>query len=203
MTATGQQQQQQRDDGLIHGLTVQEVDALSKGCLEARGRAYCPYSQFRVGAALLIDPAARPSFPSPSSSADHNPDHPRIVVGANVENAAYPVGTCAERVAVGTAVTTFGYGRGAFKAVGVATDLGGEQFCSPCGMCRQFLREFLELDTPIFMHTNDGRYVVKTMGELLPMSFGPDVLPPPEKLLAQRQEREQQQQQQQQGNGSK
>ncbi|OMP87601.1 hypothetical protein BK809_0007688 [Diplodia seriata] len=59
-------------------------------------------------------------------------------------------------------------------------------------MCRQFLREFLE----IFMHTSD---VVKTMGELLPMSFGPDVLPPPETLLAQRKE----QQQQQQGNGAK
>ena len=56
----------------------------------------------------------------------------------------------------------------------------------------------IPLDTPIFMHTSDGRYVVKTMGELLPMSFGPDVLPPPETLLAQRKE-----QQQQQGNGAK
>ncbi|EKG17697.1 CMP/dCMP deaminase zinc-binding protein [Macrophomina phaseolina MS6] len=154
---------------LIHGLTVTEVDALSKG----------PYSQFRVGAAILI-------HPSSSSSASSAPE---IILGANVENAAYPVGTCAERVAVGTAVTTFGYGRGDIKAVGVATDLA-DQYCSPCGMCRQFLREFLELDTPIFMHTRDGKYEVKTMGELLPMSFGPDVLPPPEQLLAQRKEHE-------------
>lgn len=157
-----------------------EVDALSKGALEARGRAYCPYSQFRVGAALLIHPS------SASSSSSSSPE---IILGANVENAAYPVGTCAERVAVGTAVTTFGYGRGDIKAVGVATDLP-DDYCSPCGMCRQFLREFLELDTPIFMHTRDGMYQVKTMGELLPMSFGPDVLPPPEQLLAQRKQHE-------------
>ncbi|GME54628.1 CMP/dCMP deaminase zinc-binding protein [Neofusicoccum parvum] len=165
---------QQQD--LIHGLTVQEVDALSKGCLDARARAYCPYSQFRVGAALLI---------KPSSSSSSSSSGPQIVVGANVENAAYPVGTCAERVAVGTAVTTFGCGRGDIKAVGVATDLADE-FCSPCGMCRQFLREFLDLDTPIFMHTKGGEYKVMTMGELLPLSFGPDVLPSPEELLARR-----------------
>lgn len=139
-----------------------------------------PYSQFRVGAALLIHPS------SASSSSSSSPE---IILGANVENAAYPVGTCAERVAVGTAVTTFGYGRGDIKAVGVATDLP-DDYCSPCGMCRQFLREFLELDTPIFMHTRDGMYQVKTMGELLPMSFGPDVLPPPEQLLAQRKQHE-------------
>ncbi|KAL1636409.1 hypothetical protein SLS58_009828 [Diplodia intermedia] len=185
--------EQQQQGELVHGLTLKEVDALSKGCLEARGRAYCPYSQFRVGAALLIHPTSTSRFPSNNDNNDT--DTPQIILGANVENAAYPVGTCAERVAVGTAVTTFGYGRGDVKAVGVATDLAAEH-CSPCGMCRQFLREFLELDTPIFMHTSDGRYVVKTMGELLPMSFGPDVLPPPETLLAQRKE-------QQQGNGAK
>lgn len=93
-----------------------------------------PYSQFRVGAALLIHPSA-------SSTTNSGPE---IILGANVENAAYPVGTCAERVAVGTAVTTHGYGRGSIKAVGVATDLA-DAFCSPCGMCRQFLREFLEV----------------------------------------------------------
>lgn len=94
-----------------------------------------PYSQFRVGAALLIHPS------SASSSSSSSPE---IILGANVENAAYPVGTCAERVAVGTAVATFGYGRGDIKAVGVATDLP-DDYCSPCGMCRQFLREFLEV----------------------------------------------------------
>lgn len=98
-----------------------------------------------------------------------------MITGANVENAAYPVGTCAERVAMGTAVH-LGCRIGAFKAIGVATDI--DDFCSPCGMCRQFLREFLALDTPIFMFNKQGKYIVKTMGELLPLSFGPDVLPP-------------------------
>ncbi|KAK7545500.1 cytidine deaminase, partial [Phyllosticta paracitricarpa] len=155
-------------------VTAQELQALSAKCLEARERAYCPYSQFRVGAALLL----RPHSASTTATAE-----PTIVIGANVENASYPVGTCAERVAVGTAVVQ-GYTRGDIRAVGVATDIEG--YCSPCGMCRQFLREFLDLDTPIFMHNKDGNFQVKTMGELLPMSFGPDVLPPPEELLASR-----------------
>ncbi|KAF2088122.1 cytidine deaminase [Saccharata proteae CBS 121410] len=146
-------------DETTHGLTAQEVETLSKSCLEAREKAYCPYSLFRVGCALLTTTGP-------------------IITGANVENAAYPVGTCAERVAMGTAVIA---GHRSFKAVAVATDLD-DQFCSPCGMCRQFLREFLQLDTPIFMHTRDGRFQVKTMGELLPDSFGPDVLPPKEEL---------------------
>ena len=106
-----------------------------------------------------------------------------IIVGANVENAAYPVGTCAERVAFGTAVVQ-GHKLGSFKAVGVATDI--DDFCSPCGMCRQFLREFLNLETPIFMFNKEGKYIVRTMGELLPLSFGPDVLPPREQLKKER-----------------
>jgi cytidine deaminase len=125
-----------------------------------------PYSLFRVGASLLLK--------SPSTTGESN-----IITGANVENASYPVGTCAERVAMGNAVVQ-GYKLGSFKAVGVATDM--EDFCSPCGMCRQFLREFLELDVPIFMFNKEGVYKVRTMGELLPLSFGPDALPPREEL---------------------
>jgi cytidine deaminase len=93
------------------------------------------------------------------------------------------VGTCAERVAFGTAVVQ-GHKLGSFKAVAVATDI--EDFCSPCGMCRQFLREFLSLETPIFMFNKEGKYIVRTMGELLPLSFGPDVLPPREHLKKER-----------------
>ncbi|PVH99489.1 cytidine deaminase [Periconia macrospinosa] len=126
-----------------------------------------PYSLFRVGASLLLHQSTASS------------DAPRIITGANVENAAYPVGTCAERVAMGTAVVS-GHKLGDFKAVGVATDM--DDFCSPCGMCRQFLREFLGLDVPIFMFNKEGKYIVRKMGELLPLSFGPDVLPPREEL---------------------
>jgi cytidine deaminase len=80
---------------------------------------------------------------------------------------------------MGTAVMQ-GHGIGSFKAIGVATDM--EDFCSPCGMCRQFLREFLDLSVPIFMFNKQGVYKVRTMGELLPLSFGPDALPPREEL---------------------
>ena len=128
-----------------------------------------PYSLFRVGASLLLHQSTT--------------SEPATIEGANVENAAYPVGTCAERVAFGTAVVQ-GHKLGSFKAVAVATDI--DEYCSPCGMCRQFLREFLSLETPIFMFNKDGKYIVRTMGELLPLSFGPDVLPPREQLMKER-----------------
>ncbi|KAJ4287347.1 hypothetical protein N0V90_012745 [Kalmusia sp. IMI 367209] len=148
-------------DGLIHGVSAAELQSICETCIEAKSKAYCPYSLFRVGASLLLH--------SDSS----------IITGANVENASYPVGTCAERVAMGTAIHA-GHKLGSFKAIGVSTDM--DEFCSPCGMCRQFLREFLELDTPIFMFNKGGKFIVRTMGELLPLSFGPDVLPPREEL---------------------
>ncbi|XP_014550724.1 hypothetical protein COCVIDRAFT_114725 [Bipolaris victoriae FI3] len=176
------------ENGLIHGVSAQELQILGEQCFDARERAYCnqvcvkeedesgntntielgPYSLFRVGASLLLN-TSNPTAPSTT----------HIITGANVENAAYPVGTCAERVAMGTAVIA-GHRIGAFKAVGVTTDI--LDFCSPCGMCRQFLREFLQLETPIFMFNKEGKWIVRTMGELLPLSFGPDVLPPREEL---------------------
>ncbi|EOA88742.1 hypothetical protein ACJQWK_06177 [Exserohilum turcicum] len=156
------------ENGLIHGVSVAELQVLGEQCFEARERAYCPYSLFRVGASLLLT-TSTPSAPS----ATHT------ITGANIENASYPVGTCAERVAMGTAVMA-GHRLGAFKAVGVTTDI--VDYCSPCGMCRQFLREFLALETPIFMFNKEGKWIVRTMGELLPLSFGPDVLPPREEL---------------------
>lgn len=172
-------------DGLIHGISAVELQTLCQTAIEAKATAYCkypawcyihpakrdvrpgPYSLFRVGASILLKPSA------PHSTSLH------VITGANVENASYPVGTCAERVAMGTAVVS-GYKMGSFKAVGVATDM--DDFCSPCGMCRQFLREFLELEIPVFMFTKEGKFVVRTMGELLPLSFGPDKLPPREEL---------------------
>ncbi|KAF2847594.1 cytidine deaminase [Plenodomus tracheiphilus IPT5] len=166
-------------NGLIHGVSAQELQVLGEQCFEAKTRAYCPYSLFRVGASLLVDQAVSPSPASTSSTTTTTYPASHIITGANVENAAYPVGTCAERVAMGTAVMS-GHRLGSFKAVGVTTDI--VDFCSPCGMCRQFLREFLKLETPIFMFNKEGVFIVRTMGELLPLSFGPDVLPPREKL---------------------
>lgn len=87
------------------------------------------------------------------------------------------MGTCAERVAFGKAITE---GHKGFKTIAVATDISPP--ASPCGMCRQFIREFCELDMPIFMFDKNGDFMVARLGELLPLSFGPEALPPREKL---------------------
>lgn len=104
---------QTADTAKKYGLTPAEVQELHQGATAAKATAYCPYSKFRVGATLLSKDG-------------------RYTAGANVENASYPVGTCAERVAFGKAITE---GIRGFKAVAVATDI--EAPCSPCGMCRQ------------------------------------------------------------------
>lgn len=155
-----------KDTSLIHGLSTEEIQLICKESIQIKSKAYCkldslsfvfrpfnwnakgPYSKFRVGCALLL------SDPSISGS---------IITGVNVENASYPVGVCAERCALGTAIAA-GHGYGSFKAIGVSTDL--EDFCSPCGMCRQFIREFCANDTPIFMFNNRGKWEVKTVGEV-------------------------------------
>ncbi|KAI1757000.1 cytidine deaminase [Xylaria castorea] len=141
-----------------HGLTEAAFKELHRRCVGAKVTAYCPYSQFRVGASLLsVDDV--------------------FFNGANVENASYPVGTCAERVAFGKAVTE---GHRNIKAVAVATDVSPP--ASPCGMCRQFIREFCDLSTPIIMFDKDDNYLVMRLEELLPVSFGPEALPPPGSL---------------------
>ena len=118
--------------------------------LAARQRAYAPYSHYMVGAALLTVSG-------------------RIYEGANIENVAYPVSICAERVAVFKAVSE---GEKEFAAVAVVTVNGG----SPCGSCRQVLAEF-GLDTTVIIADKDGRVVLETtVGELLPGAFRPDDL---------------------------
>jgi cytidine deaminase len=105
-----------------YNISLEHFEELRKESVKAKSVAYCPYSNFRVGCALL--------------TADDS-----IVTGANVENASYPVGTCAERVTIGKAVTS-GH-RGKFKVIAVATDISPP--ASPCGMCRQ-----LYVHTPSF-----------------------------------------------------
>ncbi|KAG5949897.1 hypothetical protein E4U53_005657 [Claviceps sorghi] len=141
-------------------LSPEDLSLLQQSATAAKQSAYCPYSNFRVGAALLL----------PES----------LITGANVENAAYPAGTCAERVALAKAVasddaaTRHLVRQRGIRALGVATDVTPP--ASPCGMCRQFMREFCSLDMPIYMFDKHGNHVVRTLGELLPMSFGPDDL---------------------------
>ena len=104
------------------------------------GRAYAPYSKFFVGVALLMRDG-------------------RVVEGVNVENAAYPLGVCAERNALSTAVT-LGYGPGDVEAAAINA--------SPCGGCRQWLFEF-GVDRVVFR--NRGEVVTMTPAELLPETF--------------------------------
>lgn len=119
---------------------------------EARAHAHAPYSGYAVGAALL----ARDG---------------RVFVGANVENASYGLGQCAERSAVGAAITA---GVRAFAALVVVT--GGPEPASPCGACRQVLAEFPP-SMPIRCHAvGSGAPLVTTLAELLPHAFGPSDL---------------------------
>ncbi|MBT3337220.1 MAG: cytidine deaminase [Anaerolineae bacterium] len=117
---------------------------------EARRRAYVPYSNYRVGAALRGKSG-------------------KIYTGVNVENAAYPVTMCAERVALFKAVSE---GECEFDAISVVTDNGG----SPCGSCRQVLAEF-GLDIIVLIADGEGNLVEKTtVHALLPGAFGPEHL---------------------------
>jgi cytidine deaminase len=114
----------------------------------AMQRAYAPYSGFRVGAALL------------TSDGD-------VVEGCNVENASYPAGSCAERVAAGAAVA-----RGAREFVALAIVTEGEHPAPPCGICRQMLMEFAP-DLPVLSVARAGAEARWTLSELLPHAFTP------------------------------
>ena len=119
----------------------------------ARERAYAPYSKFAVGAALLDEQG-------------------RIHAGCNIENAAYPQGQCAEASAIAHLVLAGGQRIVAAAVVGVA-----DEAVTPCGGCRQRLREIAADDAPVWaadLHTVRQRF---TLGQLLPASFGPGHLP--------------------------
>lgn len=125
---------------------------LADAARAARAKAYAPYSRFAVGAALLDE-------------------HGRIHAGCNVENAAYPQGLCAEAVALGALV--MGGGTRVLAAV-VAGDSATP--ITPCGGCRQKLREFATDDAPIWSADAVHIGARHTLGALLPASFGPDHL---------------------------
>ena len=132
-------------------------EALTQRLLEAastaRDAAYAPYSRFKVGAALLDEQG-------------------RIHTGCNVENAAYPQGTCAEAGALSALVLAGGRRLQAVLVVGQA-----DQPVTPCGGCRQKLREFAAEPVPVFCTSPEGQVLETTMGALLPHSFGPEQLP--------------------------
>ncbi len=128
------------------------LTALFAAAKAAQGKAYAPYSRFRVGAAIR----------TPSGA---------IYAGCNVENAAYPQGACAEAGAISAMVAA---GERRIAEILVIGD--GEALVTPCGGCRQRIREFAALDAPIHIAGPAGLRATFTLEELLPHSFGPDHL---------------------------
>ena len=118
-----------------------------------RARAHAPYSRFRVGAAILADDG-------------------KIYSGANVENAAYPIGNCAEASAIAAMIAG-----GGKRITRMYVTGPGSAPVTPCGGCRQRIREFADQDVVVISHGIDGAPLSQTVAQLLPHSFGPEYLP--------------------------
>lgn len=127
-----------------------DIKDLIKEAIQVRSRAYAPYSNFKVGAALLTDKG-------------------NIYTGCNVESASYTPTICAERTAISKAVS-----EGEIKIRKIAI-VGSSDYTFPCGVCRQVIREFGK-DIEIIVANDVDDYKVFTLEELLPYSFGPDDL---------------------------
>lgn len=133
-------------------LTTRVKEELIRKANEAREQAYAPYSRYQVGAAVL--------------TADG-----QVFTGCNIENAAFPSSLCAERVAIFKAVSE---GHRQLRAIAVLTSNGG----SPCGGCRQVMREFGGKQLVVLIADGSGTLLEElTLDELLPRSFGPEELP--------------------------
>lgn len=125
-------------------MTAQDMLALARTMM---ARAYAPYSNFHVGAVV-------------------RGANGKLYGGCNVENAAYPVGNCAEASAISAMI-----GDGETRIVEVLVVAQGEELISPCGSCRQRLREFSQPDTPVHMANLEGVKRTVPFGDLLPFAF--------------------------------
>ena len=133
------------------------ASALCRKALEMRAYSYLPYSHFHVGAALLCEDGT-------------------VYGGCNIENAAYTPTNCAERTAFFKAVSE---GKRSFLAIAIAGGPEGAEkldYCPPCGVCRQVMREFCGADFEILLAISPTEWRTYTLQELLPESFGPDNL---------------------------
>lgn len=130
------------------------IEELIGTAIDMSKRAYAPYSDFKVGAALLAE-------------------NGQIFTGCNIENAGYTPANCAERTAFFKAVSE---GVTSFRAIAVVGGKSGEltEITAPCGVCRQVMMEFCDPKTfRIIMAVDQHNYQVMTLEELLPMGFGP------------------------------
>jgi cytidine deaminase len=133
-------------------MPAMSIEALFEAARKAQARAYAPYSGFRVGAAVQGDSGT-------------------VFAGGNVENAAYPVGTCAEQAAIAAMIAA---GERRIAAVLVLGE--GRTLVTPCGACRQRIREFAASDTPVHVAGPDGVRSTFALEDLLPCAFGPENL---------------------------
>ncbi|CAM4141926.1 cytidine deaminase [Lacicoccus alkaliphilus] len=118
-----------------------------KEAIEAQSRAYTPYSNFNVGALLVTE-------------------DDQYIYGANIENAAYPATICAERSAL---VSAYSNNITKFKALVVVTD--AEAPASPCGVCRQVMKELCRDDMPVYLTSKTGEVIKRSVDDLLPLGF--------------------------------
>lgn len=128
------------------------LDTLFEAAKAIQTKAYAPYSRFKVGAAILTVDG-------------------QVFTGCNVENAAYPVGSCAEAGALSAMIAG-----GGSRIAQIVVMGEGENLVTPCGGCRQRIREFAGPDTPIHIAGPEGVRKSFTLDALLPFSFGPDNL---------------------------
>ena len=128
-------------------------EALFEAAEAIRAKAYAPYSRFHVGAAILADDG-------------------EIYAGCNIENAAYPVGNCAEASAIAAMIAG-----GGKRITRIYVTGPGAAPVTPCGGCRQRIREFADLDVVVISHGVEGEPLICSLEQLLPYSFGPEFLP--------------------------
>ena len=128
-------------------MTTTNKQKLLEKAREAQKHSYSPYSSFKVGSALVSETGLMYS-------------------GCNVENASYPHGQCAEATAIGNMVTD---GEPLIREIMIVSP--SEDFCPPCGGCRQKIAEFADADTMIHMATSKGDIKTVSVSELLPMAF--------------------------------
>ena len=114
---------------------------------KAQSRAYTPYSKFNVGALLITE-------------------DDEYIYGANIENAAYPASICAERSAL---VSAYSNNKTKFKAIVIVTDAPGP--ASPCGVCRQVMKELCHDEMPVYLTSKSGEVIKRTVDDLLPLGF--------------------------------
>ncbi len=144
-------------------MTSADVDAMFAAARDAMDRAYAPYSNFHVGACVRSESG-------------------RLYSGPNIENAAYPQGWCAECSAIAAMVAAGERRIDRILVAGAPADGSGgyiddpDALCTPCGGCRQKIREFAIPETPIHVAGPEGVRRSFTLAELLPFDFGPDNL---------------------------